>query len=63
MSSTGHYRERDGTGRPERLAASILRDFTDEDQADELADGGKDPAGVALGRRGGLKAATRGLPS
>jgi len=27
---------------------------TDEDQA-ELPDGGKDPAAVALGRRGGLK--------
>lgn len=38
-----------------RLAASIVRDSTDEDQADELVDDGKDPAAVALGRRGGLK--------
>lgn len=39
-----------------RLAASIVRDSTDEDQA-ELPDPdeGKDPAAVALGRKGGLK--------
>ena len=38
-----------------RLAASIVRDSTDEDQADDLVDDGKDPAAVALGRKGGLK--------
>jgi len=37
------------------LAASIVGDSTDEDKADEPADDGKDPAAVALGRRGGLK--------
>lgn len=36
------------------LAASIVADATDEDK-DEPADDGKDPAAVALGRRGGLK--------
>ncbi|HEV2887896.1 MAG TPA: hypothetical protein VGX49_13365 [Jatrophihabitans sp.] len=36
------------------LAASIVRDATDEDEA-EQPDDGKDPAAVALGRRGGLK--------
>lgn len=38
------------------LAASIVRDSTDEDK-DEVVepDDGKDPAAVALGRRGGLK--------
>ena len=35
------------------LAASIVTDATDED-APEPADDGKDPAAVALGRRGGL---------
>lgn len=39
-----------------RLAASIVRDSTDEDQDDAPeADDGKDPAAVALGRKGGLK--------
>jgi len=37
------------------LAASIVRDATDEDKADEPVDDGKDPAAVALGRKGGLK--------
>lgn len=37
------------------LAASIVRDSTDEDKDDQPADDGKDPAAVALGRRGGLK--------
>lgn len=37
------------------LAASIVSDATDEDKANEPADDGKDPAAVALGRRGGLK--------
>lgn len=37
-----------------RLAASIVRDATDEDKP-EPADDGKDPAAVALGRKGGLK--------
>lgn len=36
------------------LAASIVADSVDEDK-DEPADGGKDPAAVALGRKGGLK--------
>jgi hypothetical protein len=36
------------------LAASIVRDATDEDKT-EPDDDGKDPAAVALGRRGGLK--------
>jgi hypothetical protein len=36
------------------LAASIVSDAIDEDQA-ESADDGKDPAAVALGRKGGLK--------
>ncbi len=36
------------------LAASIVGDATDEDKA-EPEDDGKDPAAVALVRRGGLK--------
>lgn len=36
------------------LAASIVRDATDEDKPAQ-ADDGKDPAAVALGRKGGLK--------
>lgn len=36
------------------LAASIVRDATDDDKS-EPADDGKDPAAVALGRKGGLK--------
>lgn len=35
------------------LAASIVRDSTEETQ--EPMDDGKDPAAVALGRKGGLK--------
>lgn len=35
------------------LAASIVRDSTDEDKP-EPSDDGKDPAAVALGRKGGL---------
>lgn len=40
-----------------RLAASIVNDSTDEDKEDktEKPDDGKDPAAVALGRKGGLK--------
>jgi hypothetical protein len=38
-----------------RLAASIVADATDEDDTDEPTDDGKDPAAVALGRKGGLK--------
>ena len=39
-----------------RLAASIVRDATDEDRDDQAEpDDGKDPAAVALGRKGGLK--------
>jgi len=37
------------------LAASIVNDATAEDRDDEPADDGKDPAAVALGRKGGLK--------
>lgn len=37
------------------LAASIVNDATDETPEPEPADSGKDPAAVALGRRGGLK--------
>lgn len=38
------------------LAASIVADSTDEErQDDQPADEGKDPAAVALGRKGGLK--------
>ncbi|SDY88448.1 hypothetical protein SAMN05661080_04903 [Modestobacter sp. DSM 44400] len=37
------------------LAASIVNDSTDEDKPTEPAGDGKDPAAVALGRRGGLK--------
>jgi hypothetical protein len=38
------------------LAASIVRDATDEDKAERRGpDDGKDSAAVALGRRGGLK--------
>jgi hypothetical protein len=36
-----------------RLAAAIVGDATDEDRADQ--DDGKDPAAVALGRKGGEK--------
>lgn len=36
------------------LAASIVADATDEDKP-EPSDDGKDPAAVALGRKGGLK--------
>lgn len=36
------------------LAASIVADSTDEEKP-EPVDDGKDPAAVALGRRGGLK--------
>jgi hypothetical protein len=36
-----------------RLAAAIVGDATDEERADQ--DDGKDPAAVALGRKGGLK--------
>ncbi len=36
------------------LAASIVSDATEEDES-EPDDDGKDPAAVALGRRGGLK--------
>lgn len=36
------------------LAASIVSDATDEDKP-EPADDGKDPAAVALGRKGGLR--------
>lgn len=36
------------------LAASIVSDATDEDKP-EPVDDGKDPAAVALGRKGGLK--------
>jgi len=39
------------------LAASIVNDATDEDKP-EPADDGKDPAAVALGRKGGLKGGT-----
>jgi hypothetical protein len=37
------------------LAASIVGDATDETLELEPADDGKDPAAVALGRKGGLK--------
>jgi hypothetical protein len=37
------------------LAASIVGDATDETPTPEPVDDGKDPAAVALGRRGGLK--------
>jgi hypothetical protein len=37
------------------LAASIVQDATDEDGSTPDVDDGKDPAAVALGRRGGLK--------
>jgi hypothetical protein len=36
-----------------QLAASLVRDATDENS--EAADDGKGPAAVALGRKGGLK--------
>lgn len=36
------------------LAASIVHDSTD-DEPPSLVDDGKDPAAVALGRKGGLK--------
>lgn len=38
-----------------QLAASIVGDATDEDTPAPGPDDGKDPAAVALGRRGGLK--------
>lgn len=38
-----------------QLAASIVRDSTEEDKPVDDADHGKDPAAVALGRKGGLK--------
>lgn len=38
-----------------QLAASIVGDATDEDGERDQADDGKDPAAVALGRKGGLK--------
>jgi len=37
------------------LAASIVADATGEAQQDGQPDDGKDPAAVALGRKGGLK--------
>jgi len=37
-----------------QLAASLVNDAT-SDEPDKTADDGKDPAAVALGRRGGLK--------
>ncbi len=37
------------------LAASIVADATDEDKDTAPVDDGKDPAAVALGRKGGLK--------
>lgn len=37
------------------LAASIVKDATDEDKPTAAPDDGKDPAAVSLGRRGGLK--------
>jgi hypothetical protein len=37
------------------LSASIVGDATDETPELEPADDGKDPAAVALGRKGGLK--------
>jgi len=40
------------------LAASIVADSTDEDEP-EPVDDGKDPAAVALGRKGGLKEGER----
>lgn len=49
--------DRSGKRRPadlNRLAASIVDDATDEDKYAQ-PDGGKDPAAVSLGRRGGLK--------
>lgn len=49
--------DRSGKRRPadlNRLAASIVDDATSGDKPAE-PDDGKDPAAVALGRRGGLK--------
>jgi hypothetical protein len=49
--------DRSGRRRPadlNSLAASIVADATDEDKAEPAGDG-KDPAAVALGRKGGLK--------
>lgn len=37
------------------LAKFLVDRATDEDRDDEPADDGKDPAAVALGRKGGLK--------
>jgi hypothetical protein len=48
--------ERSSKKRPtdlNRLAASIVSDAVDEDKP--VVDDGKDPAAVALGRKGGLK--------
>lgn len=40
----------------DRLAASLVSDASDEDdQSERTDDDGKDPAAVALGRKGGLK--------
>lgn len=50
MPDRSRKRPRDLNG----LAASIVADSTDEDKP-EPADDGKDPAAVALGRKGGLK--------
>jgi len=38
-----------------KLAASIVADATAEDDEQDDPDDGKDPAAVALGRKGGLK--------
>ncbi len=39
-----------------KLAFQIVQESTDEDRVEEEpADDGKDPAAVALGRKGGLK--------
>jgi len=37
------------------LAASIVADATNEEAEEPMPDDGKDPAAVALGRKGGLK--------
>jgi hypothetical protein len=53
MSDRSRKRPRDLNA----LAASIVRDSTDEDkdEREQHPDDGKDPAAVALGRKGGLK--------
>jgi len=38
-----------------RLAASIVNEATDVSPTEQTVDDGKDPAAVALGRKGGLK--------